>query len=317
MTISVILPCYNGAATLAVQLESLARQDWPVGSELVVVNNGSTDDSMAIVRSYRDRFPLLRTVDAHDGSGPRLGVAHSYNTGVKAARGDRFAFCEADDEVGPGWLVAMQRALEEHSLVSGPLEYTRLNEPWLVAACNHGRWRQSDGLMRDEVDLPPHLPFAFGCNLGMRREVYEQAGPFDLSVQTAWDADFCWQAQLRGFPLHYVNDVQVHYRLRHETLAMFRQARNWGRDRIPLLSRHSDVLFDSGHLVREVFGLVPYGLQGIKLFLMHRFNIRRGKGAFALWCWGAGFKIGYLETHWRYRTGRLQRPQPALRAAGR
>lgn len=65
MKLSVILPCYNGAKTIAVQLEALAHQSYTGSWELVVVNNGSTDRSMEIVASYRDYIPDLRIVEAY------------------------------------------------------------------------------------------------------------------------------------------------------------------------------------------------------------------------------------------------------------
>jgi glycosyltransferase involved in cell wall biosynthesis len=296
MKISVILPCYNGAATIAVQLEALVNQQWGGEWELVVVNNGSTDDSMKIVEQYRDRLPDLKIVQAHDFSKPRLGVAHSYNTGVKAASGDVFCFCEADDEVSPGWLAAMAEALCLYDSVAGPLEYTRLNEPWLVAACNYGKWYQSEGLMDSDISHPPHLPFSFGCNLGMKRSVYEAVGDFNLEVSTAWDADYCWRIQLAGFPLHFAPDAVVHYRLRHSYAAMYRQAQNWGWDHVPLLLRYSDRSFGWYTLLKELVSMSSYLVSGIKLYLMSTFNIRRGRGGFALWCWGMGFKIGCIKS---------------------
>jgi len=60
MKLSVILPCFNGAETIALQLEALANQQWEGDREVIVSNNGSTDDSMEIVERYRDRLPNLR-----------------------------------------------------------------------------------------------------------------------------------------------------------------------------------------------------------------------------------------------------------------
>ncbi len=123
MKLSVILPCFNGAKTIAVQLEALVQQCWSEPWELVVVNNGSTDNSMQIVESYRDRLPNLRIVNAHVPPAPRLGVSHSYNVGVQAAKGDAVAFCEADDEVAPDWLATVGTALDRYDFVSGALGY--------------------------------------------------------------------------------------------------------------------------------------------------------------------------------------------------
>jgi cellulose synthase/poly-beta-1,6-N-acetylglucosamine synthase-like glycosyltransferase len=83
--LSVILPCYNGAATIAVQLDALTRQHWPGSWEIIVVNNGSTDSSMEIVDRYRARLPPLAIIEAHVPGTRRLGVPHSYNVGIGAA----------------------------------------------------------------------------------------------------------------------------------------------------------------------------------------------------------------------------------------
>ena len=111
-TLAVIVLNWNGLADTRALLPTLAACRMPAGWRLhvIVVDNGSTDHSMAIVERYRDRLPHLRIVPAHKPGTPRLGVPHSYNTGIHAATGEAFVFCEADDEVAEGWLEAMGRA---------------------------------------------------------------------------------------------------------------------------------------------------------------------------------------------------------------
>lgn len=82
MKLSVILPCFNGAKTIALQLEALAHQCWSEPWELVVVNNGSTDDSMQIVQSYRNLLPNLRIVDASVGRSMKFKDCSSISSGV-------------------------------------------------------------------------------------------------------------------------------------------------------------------------------------------------------------------------------------------
>ncbi|HEY4573152.1 MAG TPA: glycosyltransferase family A protein, partial [Thermoanaerobaculia bacterium] len=103
MKLSVVIPCLNAAATLGVQLAALTRQSWPGGWEVIVADNGSTDGSREIVESYRGRLPGLALVDASD----RRGQAHARNLGAAAATGDALLFCDADDEVAPGWMEAL------------------------------------------------------------------------------------------------------------------------------------------------------------------------------------------------------------------
>jgi glycosyltransferase involved in cell wall biosynthesis len=288
--LSVILPCFNGAATLAQQLEALSIQEWSESWELLVVNNGSTDDSMAIVESYRDRLPPCRIIEAYHPPAPRLGVSNSYNLGIEAAQGEAVVFCEADDEVAPGWLAAMGNALAEHDMVAGRLEYHKLNPAWLVAAREHHQ--QEDGLVPSAY--PPYLPYSSGCNLGMRRSLYFKVGKLDLTVPCCYDTDYCWKAQLAGFKLHFVADAVVHYRLRHTLKGLYRQGRSWGTD-TPLLLVRYGLTLENFVIAKRLLGLIPFSLTGLKLSLMSLFNIRRGRGGFAWWVWWLGYRVGDIQ----------------------
>src|SRR3954451_7038513 len=79
--LSVIIPCYNSAATLAAQLSALAGQKTTYCWEVVVADNGSTDNTRAAATVFGDRIPHLHVVDAS----ARRGAAHARNTGAHAA----------------------------------------------------------------------------------------------------------------------------------------------------------------------------------------------------------------------------------------
>lgn len=130
MKLSVIIPCYNGANTIADQLEALANQEWSEPWEIIVADNRSTDNSMAIVKQYQERLPNLRIVDAS----ARQGQPYALNCGAEAAVGESLAFCDADDVVGPCWLVAMGQALSKYDFVACRFDTEKLNPPWLSKA---------------------------------------------------------------------------------------------------------------------------------------------------------------------------------------
>jgi len=95
---TVLLCVRNGAATLAGQLRALAAQDHDAPWELVLVDNGSTDGSAAILQRWADSVPQVRIVDE-----PVRGLNRSRNAGVAASRSGTILCCDADDEVTPGW----------------------------------------------------------------------------------------------------------------------------------------------------------------------------------------------------------------------
>lgn len=214
---------------LPVQLAALARQRCSIPWEVLVCDNGSTDDSVAVARAWADRLPL-RVVDA---SGV-LGAGPARNAGVEAARSECIGFCDADDEVGEGWLEALHRALAEHPFVAGRFEAERLNSP---RALRSRRLDQQTGLQWTSPAVG--LPHAGGGNLGIRRSVFLEVGGFDPSVRYLQDTDLCWRVQRAGYPLVFVPDLVVHVRLRSTLRGMYRQGRNYGASQALLERRHA------------------------------------------------------------------------------
>ena len=214
--LTVVVPCLNEEETIGGQLSALAAQEWERPWEVLVVDNGSDDGSVAVVESFRGRVPGLRVVDASE----KRSQAHALNVGVHEARADAVAFCDADDEVAPGWVAAMGDALLEHELVGCAADGAKLNEPWV---------RDVRVLDPDEASrlwFPPYLPFAGSGGLGVHRRIHEQAGGFDESMPVLFDVDFCVRAQQLGAGFSHVSEAVIHYRFRHAWPEIFGQARN-------------------------------------------------------------------------------------------
>lgn len=226
MKLSVIIPCFNAASTLAVQLEALANQVWSEPWEVILSDNGSTDGSVAIAEQYRDRLPHLRIVDAS----ARRGAAHARNMGAKVAQGELLAFCDADDEVCPGWVAAMGEAIATYDFVAGPLEANKLNAAWILESRPP---IQQQGLLQN-----PYLPHAASSNLGVKRSLYEAVGGFDESMYKVQDTDFCWRLQLAGTKLHFIPAAVVHYRYRTTVSGICRQARDTGKFYVLLYKKY-------------------------------------------------------------------------------
>lgn len=230
LAISVLLPTRNGAATIGAQLEALAGQETTAGWELVVADNGSSDGTLEIVERYRDRFETLRVVEARE----RAGLPHACNVAAAQAEGEALLICNDDDVMADGWLAAMSGALADHDLVAGRLEHERLNEPWALEV--RGR-PQEEELPR--WSFGTHLPFAFACALGVRRDLHRSIGGFDESMVPAGeDIDYCWRAQYEGAELRFVPDAVMHYRVRATLGALYRQSRNYAVADVLIYKKH-------------------------------------------------------------------------------
>lgn len=291
MKLSVILPCFNGASTISVQLAALTRQHWPDGWELIVVNNGSTDQSMEIAQAYRDGLPHLQIVEAHVPNTPRLGVPHSYNTGIKAATGHAFVFCEADDEVGAGWLTAMGEALTDHPFVVARLDYAKLNKESIRPPYENGYGYQSEKIRR--LRWSPYYLSASACGFGLQRSLYEQLGPLSTEFPIVHDSEYCCRAQLAHHTPHFEPAALVHYRLKPTLSGRFRQAQNWGRDSTRLEHHYSGLKRYA--LLRQLFWIARTPL-GLPLpTLMFATRSVRARQLLNEWVWQLGWATGKLQ----------------------
>lgn len=227
--LSVVIPSFNTAHLIDQQLEALAAQQFDRAWEVIVADNGSTDDTAEVVARYSERLPGLRIVDAAD----HRGASHARNVGARAAAGDYILFVDADDVVAPGFVEAMAAALQQHDFVAPRLEAQALNSHW---AARLGQHPQYNGLSR--YYNPPYLPYAGGCGLGISRSLFLSLGGFDTGAPSLEDTEFCFRAQLAGARLTFVPEAMIHVRNRASLKGMLRQSRAWGGAEVRLTHRY-------------------------------------------------------------------------------
>jgi glycosyltransferase involved in cell wall biosynthesis len=281
-TLSVIIPCRNAATMIADQLDALAKQEFDGPFEVIVADNGSTDDSRAAALRCRDQFDRFVLVDAS----ARRGQAYARNAGARIATGDRLLFVDADDVVAPGYLAAMAAALSLHEFVSAGFDSASLNQGWVSAT---RRAYQE----HDVSNTLGFLPFVGGGGLGVQRALFERVGGF---ADTWWgageDIDFCWRAQQLGASLHFVDDAVVAIRWRDSVLDLYRQGRNYGRGEPCLYQRYRSAGMPASGWKR--------GLDEWRT-LLRRLPKLRTRAQFGNWARRTGRKVGRLEGSLRSR----------------
>jgi glycosyltransferase involved in cell wall biosynthesis len=180
--LSVIVPTLNRAELLADCLASLTGQTLQTtGFEVIVVDNGSTDNTGLIAESFLDRLPL-KYVKACE---PGLHIGR--HVGMREAASDLLVFCDDDIIADPSWLESIQTAFSDPNIVllggnNRPL--FEVEPPaWLARLWNMqepARRALSHLSILDlgagEFDIDPGL--VWGCNFSMRRNVLEDAGGF-------------------------------------------------------------------------------------------------------------------------------------------
>ncbi|WP_448332502.1 glycosyltransferase [Streptomyces sp. DSM 41534] len=224
--VSVIVPARDAAATLGRQLDALAAQDHTGPWEVVVVDDGSSDATAEVAESRRSALPALRVI-REAGSG---GVNRARNVGCRHSRGRQLLFCDADDLVTPGWMSALVRALETAPAAGGALERRSLNSAAALAA-------RPPAAVPGLADSFGFLPYPWGANCAVRREVWERLDGFDPAyTYGSDDVEFFWRAQLSGAALVFASAAVVNYQLRDRPSDMARQYFRYGRSH-PMLYR--------------------------------------------------------------------------------
>jgi glycosyltransferase involved in cell wall biosynthesis len=216
--ISVIVPVRNAAATISEQLAALAGQTYRGRWQLVIVDNGSSDRTVAEIRRALPDLPETKIIDAPSGRGP----SYARNIGARNADGEFLAFCDADDVVSPEWLVSLANAATRFDVVAGRLEADSINSYALANSRSP----------RIETLPVSHgfLPYSPSGNTGVWATVFMATGGFDQRYRAAEDVEWSWRAQLGSYSIGFAPEAVVHYRYRASVRGIARQAFTRGFD---------------------------------------------------------------------------------------
>lgn len=193
-TMTIVTVCRNSAATILKTIDSVARQKSD-GIEYVIVDGGSTDATMDIVRAHKgvDRFT----------SEPDSGIADAFNKGIRQATGAVIGLVNSDDQLASGAIATVRAYFQSHPdidvihgdvyLLDGEKCIKRLRPPaqwwcpWRLVLFNH--------------------PATF-----VRREVYERYGLFDTSYRIAMDVEIFFRWMIHQVNIAYLPEILVSMR---------------------------------------------------------------------------------------------------------
>lgn len=199
MKISIITVSFNSADTIADTMRSVAMQTYPE-LEHIVVDGASSDETLAVVRSFPDR--LSRVVSERD-----TGIYDAMNKGLALATGDLVGFLNADDMLANPWVITRIAAAAGRDVdaVYGDLSYVNKDRPTEVL--RHWSSGTFDARRLRYGWMPPHPTFY------IRRSLARSLGFFDLQFRIAADYDFMLRCLARpGVRVAYVPEVLVRMR---------------------------------------------------------------------------------------------------------
>jgi glycosyltransferase involved in cell wall biosynthesis len=221
--VSVVIPVRNGGAFISQQIDALLGQKTNATFEVVVSDNGSTDDTAQVAKGFAERDPRVRVVDASRG----VGVNVARNVGARAARGRGILLTDADDLVRAGWVEAYWQAFQNGAHAVGGSLNRVLSDGTVLAAES-----------KLYTSLMSKSAYANGTNCGFTREAFDAAGGFDENMAGGADEiDFFARTSRLGYRMTLVPDAVVD-KLQHTDLsAAFHQHFNFGRGEIALATR--------------------------------------------------------------------------------
>jgi GT2 family glycosyltransferase len=213
-TVSVIIPNWNGERYLPECLDSLRAQTYP-RLEIIVVDNGSSDGSVALVGEVYPEVHLLELGENH-------GLAGGVNAAAENAQGDILALLNNDALAHPDWVAALVDGLSSRPgaglVASKMLLYDR---PTVINSAGDTFGRDgipgSRGVWEEDRGQYDHEEWVFGgCGgaVAYRRDMWDVLGGFDERFfMYCEDVDLNWRAQLSGYRCLYVPEAVVYHHL--------------------------------------------------------------------------------------------------------
>jgi GT2 family glycosyltransferase len=212
--VSVIVPHYNGAHLLPPCFEALRHQTYP-RLETILVDNGSSDESVALTR--RD-FPEVTVLEL----GQNFGLTGAINRAIAQAAGEIIVPLNNDTEVCPGWAQALVEALAAHpeaGIAASKMMLFDRRDTFHSAGdgfgvdgipINRGVWQKDEG----QFDGDTYIFGGCGGAVAYRRKMLEEIGFFDEELfMYLEDVDLNWRAQLAGYRVVFAPGAVVYHQL--------------------------------------------------------------------------------------------------------
>jgi GT2 family glycosyltransferase len=243
--ISVIVCTYNGARTLRQCLSALAALDY-LNYEVIVVNDGSTDDTASITGDYPVR--LINQTNQ--------GLSAARNVGLAASEGEIVAYIDDDAFPHRYWLRYLAAAFGRapHVGIGGP-NLAPAVDGFIAECIANAPGNPVHVLLSDEI--AEHIP---GCNMAYRKEALVTIGGFDPRFRAAGDdVDICWRLQDRGWTIGFCPVAVVWHHRRNSIRAYWKQQYGYGKAEAQLEDKWPQRCNALGHIgwAGRIYGCGP------------------------------------------------------------
>lgn len=212
-SVTVILPAKDAGAYIGTTLETLTRQfEDPADLQLVAIDDGSRDDTGAIMRSYAERMPHAIVLS---NARPR-GLASARNQGLTHVDAETFTFLDGDDWMQPRRLAVLARRLRDLDCDLVRTDHVTVTGKRRVLVRAPFAWRETVAAPRDAIlpeDEPTMVDYPFAwAGLLHRRVLDDGLADFTPGLFTAEDRPWIWRLHLRARSFGVVDAPALLYR---------------------------------------------------------------------------------------------------------
>jgi lipopolysaccharide/colanic/teichoic acid biosynthesis glycosyltransferase/glycosyltransferase involved in cell wall biosynthesis len=240
-TISIVVPAHNAGRALVGCIEALLLQVPGELYEIIVVDDGSDDDTWQIAQSYSRLHSQGCSPEVKAVRQPQGGAASARNLGVKVARGDIVLFTDADCEPVPSWALYLTRALRSGAAGAKGTYRTRQRSltARFVQAEYESKYRRMRRLSR--------IDFIDTYSAAYRRDLFLEAGGFDEEMLALEDQELSFRLAERGYRLVFVPEAVV-YHIHASTPTAYLRKKFWiGYWKVRVSALHPGRIVNDSH----------------------------------------------------------------------
>lgn len=234
-SVSVIIPAYNEGVVLGQCVRSVAETSYE-RTEIIVVDDGSTDDTPAVMAELARAYPQVRLLtQANAGKGAAL------NYGAAHAHGEVLVFVDADSLFQADTLQRMLEAFDDPRVgaVCGddrPVNLDRIQTRLLTVISHIGT-----GLVRRSLSLLHCLPIVSGNSGAFRRDVFWEIGAFDPGT-VGEDLELTWRVHKAGYSVRFAPRALVHAESPSTIAGLWKQRVRWARGLLQTTARQAGMI---------------------------------------------------------------------------
>ncbi len=312
LKISLIIPVFNRPGEVEELLQSLTLQS-DQDFEVVIVEDGSTESSLQVVESYKDRLDIKYFFKANSGPGP------SRNFGSREAKGDYMIFLDSDCVIPPDYCrIVKERLGSEYADAFGGPDRAHPDFTKFQKAINFSMtsFLTTGGIRGGTEKMGKFHPRSF--NMGYSRKVFKVTGGFS-EMRFGEDVDLSLRILEAGFSTTLIKEAFVYHKRRSTLRQFFKQVYNSGIARINLHKRHpgsmklvhfAPAVFTLGSLVLILLGILvspwffaPLALHLVLLFFLASIQNRSPVIGFLAiltsYTQLLGYGSGFIKAFWR------------------